>query len=136
MERIRKGIDLDKLGSLASFLCVIHCVLTGFFVSLLPIIGAQFMSSIAAEFAFFGTAGIIGGFAIVRGYRKHRSATPGVIFALGLTTIIVGHAVFLNRSGANEALMSIIGGSMLITFHVMNSRLPKVCDCEYCAPTE
>ncbi len=136
MDRARRHFDIDKIGSVASFLCVIHCALTGFLVGILPIVGAEFLGSVAAELCFFGAAASIGTLAIVRGFRQHRSYVPGIMFALGLTTIGVGHALFSGTSRIAEAGLSILGGATLIGFHLLNARLPRRCYCEYCLPAD
>lgn len=123
---IRSRVDLDKVGATASFICAIHCFITGVAFGLLPVIGLGFFNSLWFDLLFIGLALSVGLFAIPMGYRRHHKFMPALVFVFGLTCIGLGHFVFGHESVLGTVL-SVLGGLSLVTFHLLNSRLAGIC---------
>lgn len=138
---MKAQVNFDKVGAVASAICAVHCLLTGLFLGLLSIIGLGFIGSGPAEFGFISAAVLIGSWAIVHGVRKHHSYIPALIFAFGLACIATSHFVFPHRHEAHGAMtpaqiastvFAVLGGLSLVSFHLVNLRLQKGCECGRC----
>lgn len=135
---MKRSIDVDKVGAIASAICAVHCLLTGIALGLLSVVGLGFIGSPTTEAIFIGVAVIVGIWAIVHGIRKHGSYIPSAIFVFGLICIAASHFAFPHShdSTSGSTLFSILGGLSLVTFHIVNLKLQKRCDCGHCALSE
>ncbi len=108
----------DRAGIWLSGLCALHCVATIFIVSGLGV-GGQFLLS--PDLHRFGLviALIVAAVAIGWGALKHRQAAPFVIAMTGLT--FMGGALAVPH-GVQEAVLTIIGVSLVTCGHVLNLR--------------
>jgi len=138
-----KRVDLDRVGAWASAACAVHCLLTSVALGVLGVIGLDWLGSLTSEIAFFGTAIVVGSFAVFQGYHRHRSWIPALILACGLSMVVVshfvlggGHAQHGIEAGHAEApwlkalttILSVGGGLTLVAFHITNARLGS-CRC-------
>lgn len=138
---MKTQVNLDKVGAYASAICAVHCLLTGVALGLLSVIGLGFIGSVPAEIGFISVAVLIGSWAIVHGIRKHHSYIPALIFVLGLTCIAISHFALPHEHSANEPMtpahlastvFAVLGGLCLVSFHLVNFRLQKGCECGHC----
>lgn len=139
------------MGTWASAACAVHCVLTGLAFGVLSAIGAGFMASREVEIGFGVLAVSFGIWAAVAGFRNHRSWLPPILLTLGLAALAVRFGLHFGLFGNHiclhdhhhsglvvhqepnwELLASIVAGTFLIGFHVMNSKLSKRCHCSAC----
>lgn len=121
-------VNLDKVGACASAICAVHCALTGLALGLLSVFGLGFLGNPAVDYIFIGTALFVGLFAVRHGVAKHRSYVPASIFALGILSIVCGHFLFghdHSRMNLGSAAFSVLGGLLLVAFHVVNWRLQQ-----------
>ncbi len=110
---------VDRLGSLASASCAVHCALGPALVS---VIGLGILANQSVEWALFASAI---GFAVAAawfGYRLHRN--PWILggFATGVLVLAagrVGEAFELYEGGLVFAL---VGGALLVTSHLASAR--------------
>ena len=126
----------DRVGTIASAVCAVHCLLTGVALGLLSYVGLGFFGSLAADLAFLGVAIVVAAFAIYHGAKKHHSYKPALIFVLGLVLISIGHFGFSHRHGSMttwSTLFSVLGGFSFVLFHVVNYRLQRNCRCRHCS---
>ncbi len=128
----------DRLGSWASGICAVHCLLTGVALGLLSVVGLGFMANPWVEYSFIGVAIVVGVTAIVHGRRHHGSILPAVIFAAGIGLIAMSHFVFGHAHKIHQSHPSSIwatitavgGGTCLVLFHVMNQWMRhRSCGC-------
>jgi hypothetical protein len=129
-------LTLDHLGTAASTVCAVHCVLTGLALGLLSVAGLQFMASEQAEVAFVAVAVGIGAMALIHGHRRHHSLTPGIIFSFASVLLILkllafGHGQPLHDS-VYSSVVSIAASAMLILFHVVNQKMQHRCGGKHC----
>lgn len=132
---------IDRIGMVASFACAVHCMIMPVLATLLAASGLFSNHSIWIDYAFFTVAAIVGPLAIWVGYRRHRSWMPSLVYFLGVALVGVsifglhhhvdGHATEPN---VLAAVVSACGGLILVTFHLMNSRLQRkpCCDNPLC----
>ncbi len=125
---------LDRVGVCASALCAVHCILTGLAMGFLAVAGLEFISEPIVEFAFVGTAFLVGGFAVFHGKRQHHSWLPASVFVAGLGSIVLSH--FLGHGGHDGTrnlagtILAVLGGLLIASFHIVNLKLQhKGCGC-------
>lgn len=141
-----KSLNFDRLGTYASAICAVHCLLTGVALGLLSFAGIGFMGSLLADVAFLAIAVIVAIIAIFHGMRRHHSYRPAMVFALGLFMVVLGHFVFRHEHKATSrgfdiedvasTFFSVGGGVCFVLFHVLNSRLQRACGCKHCSSGE
>jgi hypothetical protein len=130
---------LDRVGTVASAICAVHCLITGVALGLLSYVGLGFFGSVTTDLVFLGVAVLVGAVAIRHGVSKHHSYKPALIFVLGLVLIGVGHYGFSHSHDAGESrnvfgtIFSILGGLCFVGFHIANFLLQRKCNCNHCS---
>lgn len=114
---------LDRAGVVLSGLCAAHCLLSIVVVSALGI-GGEFFLNPAIHRIGLAIALIIAAVAIGLGAIQHRRTAPFVVAMMGLT--FMGGALAVPH-GAHEAVLTIIGVTLVTGGHILNLRahLPK-----------
>ncbi|MBL8049500.1 MAG: MerC domain-containing protein [Chthonomonas sp.] len=130
MARVR-GKTWDQLGTIASLVCAVHCLVMAVFMAFLPILGLQESHSHNVDFAFIGLAVLFGGLSIRSGWKVHQRWTPAIWFIGGLTLVCVAHFA-LHDLGAISYVVSVVGGLMMVWFHRLNLALRAKCSCASC----
>lgn len=113
---------LDRVGIALSALCAVHCVLSVLLVSVIGFgagWGAQWL--LDPDIHRFGLliATLVAAVAIGWGAVRHRMALPFVVAMMGLT--FMGGALAVPH-GIKEAVLTIIGVSLVALGHVLNLR--------------
>ena len=114
---------LDRAGMLLSSLCAVHCVLGIVIVAGLGL-GAGVLLNPAIHRVGLLLATLIAGVAIGLGALQHRRAVPFVIAMMGLSFMGGGLAV---EHGIEEAVLTIIGVSLVALGHLLNVRHMRSC---------
>jgi hypothetical protein len=109
---------LDRMGMVLSCLCAVHCVTTVVIVAALGV-GGGFLMNPAIHRVGLALAMLIAGVAIGMGALRHRRRAPFVVAMMGLSFMGGGLAV---PHGLEEAVLTIIGVSLLSLGHVLNVR--------------
>jgi hypothetical protein len=109
---------LDRMGLMLSCLCAVHCVATVVAVAALGV-GGSFLLNPAIHRVGLALAMLIAGVAIGLGAIRHRRRAPFVVAMMGLSFMGGGLAV---PHGTEEAVLTIIGVSLLALGHVLNVR--------------
>ena len=136
---------LDKLGVFASTVCAVHCILSGFFMGLLSVLGATGFASSRVELGFLFSALILGLWAAISGFRKHHSWLPGSLFSFGMgmilwrTIVIDQHSLacmfeahhHIHNPTPLSVSASVIGGTALVMFHIINIKLIHAKTCTH-----
>lgn len=122
---------LERIGACASAICAVHCVLTGAALGLLSVAGLSFLRQPWIEGAFLVSTLILGLWAMRHGLRRHGSWVPSIFFVSGLSLVVAKHfALGHDTASALGVWISLAGAGCLVTFFVMNARLPhKACGC-------
>ena len=109
---------LDRAGMVLSSLCAVHCVLGIVIVAGLGLGGGILLDPAIHRIGLL-LATVIAGVAIGIGAIQHRRAAPFVVAMTGLTFMGGGLAV---DHGIEEAVLTIIGVSLVAAGHVLNLR--------------
>lgn len=109
---------LDRLGMLLSGLCALHCI-TGILLVAVLGIGGGFLLDPAIHRVGLALATLTAAVAIGLGAVRHRRAAPFVVAMTGLT--FMGGALAVDH-GVEEAVLTIIGVSLVAIAHIMNLR--------------
>jgi predicted membrane protein len=109
----------DQLGAMCSGLCIVHCLIT-------PVILALGVSGIVAS--VFTTAlfhqilvifvSLLLLLTLIQAYKKHGASLHLLMGLLGISFLIT--ALMLNEQ--YEVMLTISGGTLLITYHILNLR--------------
>ena len=113
---------LDRLGLTLSCLCAVHCVASLVVVAGLGI-GGTFLLDPAIHRYGLLVATIIAAIAIGLGALRHRRAAPFVTAMTGLS--FMGGALAVPH-GVEEAVLTIIGVSLVAAGHVLNLRQTRL----------
>jgi hypothetical protein len=109
---------LDRAGMLLSSLCAVHCVLGIVVVAGLGLGGGLLLDPVIHRVGLL-LATLIAGVAIGVGALQHRRAAPFVVAMTGLSFMGGGLAV---EHGVEEAILTIIGVTLVAAGHVLNLR--------------
>ena len=101
-----------------SSLCAVHCVAVIVLVAVLGL-GGGFLLDPAIHRVGLAVAMVIAAVAIGGGALRHRRAAPFVIAMMGLS--FMGGALAVPH-GSEEAVLTIIGVSLVIAAHTLNLR--------------
>lgn len=112
----------DVMGLLLSGSCLVHCLVLPVAVLAAPSLAAWLgRTETAVHWALFAVALGVSGWALRSGYRRHGILLVGVVGAVGLGVMGVA-AAHLFGSGA-EAVLTVVGASIVALAHVVNLRL-------------
>jgi len=118
-------IPWDQAGIGASFLCVLHCLLTPFLITVLPAVVAtehQTHSVFAVIILLFGML------AFVPGYRKHQMKSIPAVGVMGVLMIILAAMLpEMEQAEMIETGLVIAGGITLISAHLRNAYWCRFC---------
>ena len=109
---------LDRMGMLLSCLCAVHCVATLVVVAALGV-GGSFLLDPAIHRVGLALAMVVAGVAIGLGALRHGRRAPFVTAMTGLS--FMGGALAVPH-GVEEAVLTIIGVSLVALGHVLNLR--------------
>jgi hypothetical protein len=109
---------LDRIGLSLSVLCAVHCVGTLVLVAGLGIGGSVLLDPVIHRVGLV-LAMLVVGVAIGAGALRHRKPAPFVIAMMGLT--FMGGGMAAPRE-SEEAILTIIGVSLVALAHVLNVR--------------
>lgn len=117
--------QLDRLGMTASTLCAIHCALLPVCLTVLPLLGLEFLASESVEVTMIAVSVILGTLSLSLSYRKqHHKLLPFLVLFTGFSCIAAGHfsgITFL------EPVLIPLGGFIVAAAHLLNWKLNKTC---------
>lgn len=116
----------DYAGIGASFLCVLLCLLTPFFITTLPALAATEHQT-HSVFAFIIL--LLGMLAFIPGYLKHHNKSVPVVGIMGISMITLA-AVLPEMENAEmiETGLVLVGGITLISAHLRNAYWCRFCN--------
>ena len=124
------AIPADRLGIWASTLCIVHCIVTPVVLSL-SVVSAHFLPSEERTHRTLALLiAMLGVFALIKGYRRHRRLRVVLFMGVGLTSIFAG-AYWGDRlpSHVTEVVITFVGSCFMIAAHRLNHTFCKDCKC-------
>lgn len=116
----------DRVGFLASLICAAHCALLPIVIALLPAFGVAGALNEHFEELFAVFATVLGLFALVVGYRRHRALHALALLVPGLLIVWVGVLYPpLHHSVVPHAIAMTLGGGLVALAHLANLRLNR-----------
>jgi len=128
------SFNADFAGFIASTLCAIHCAALPFVLTVGALSNLAWMEHGVVEVIFITLSVIIASWSLLRSYRTHQSLRAIGIVAAGFGFVIGSRFV----EGDWEHWLTMIGGIIIATAHVVNWRLLvqcKVCHSTSCEHT-
>lgn len=116
--------SLDNLGMAASTICLIHCLAMPVIITILPIMGWQFLESKNAHYVLACFVFAFALFAIVPGYIKHKRASIFWCMIAGLSLVLTATFVCGRLLPETIELPLITAGNLiLVATHWQNRKL-------------
>ena len=114
------------MSAMLSLICAIHCAATPMLISVLPLIGMQFLASHLMEGLLLAFGVGFGIYGVVRAYwMQHRDIRPVVVLGIGTSLIAFG---FFFAPESIEPFMVSIGAIFMAVAQVINIRLSRRCE--------
>jgi len=119
---------IDICGGVVSLLCILHCLLFPVLGALSTVYGfSLFIEEKQIAMAFVFLALTVGFFAFGSGFLQHRRFSPLILSSTGIALIAMATQLSEGALSAYaEPSLTIIGGVLLISAHVINR---KSCIC-------
>jgi MerC mercury resistance protein len=115
----------SRLSAILSITCAIHCALMPMLISILPLIGMQFLASHLLEGLLLSFGIGFGAYGVLRGYfTQHRDIRPVLALAVGTCLIAIG---FFFAPEAVEPFLVSTGAIGIAIAQVLNMRAARKC---------
>jgi hypothetical protein len=111
---------LDGFALCASSLCTLHCLGLPLLFAILPAVASRIDPGESFHIIMLALAIPTSLFALVEGWRRHRTIALPLIGVAGLTLMAIG--ALIASSPVAEAAWTIIGSLMLASAHIANWR--------------
>jgi hypothetical protein len=128
---MRKRVELDQVGAVASIACAIHCAILPIAISLSAAGVISFLDNEPVEWGFVLLAGVVGTVSAWRGYRRHGNKTVAAVLAAAAIGLVLAT---ISRHGADAhhpsrllAWIFPLIGLTIATAHIVNLRLCRAC---------
>lgn len=123
-----KSLDRDGVGTLASSLCVAHCVLTPVILLSLPFAGLAILGSEVVDRSLALLAIAVAIIAFVPGYHMHGSKKLVALVSAGIACLLFaafGAEAIWGETG--DTVFTMLGGSIIVASHLLNRSFCKAC---------
>jgi MerC mercury resistance protein len=117
-------IALDRIGTVLSMTCALHCLLTPVLVASVSLGALSWLAGEGTEATLLAAATALAAVVLGWGWRAHRRLESLGLFAVAL--MLVGAGRFLVPEAA-ETPMVVAGGLSIALAHVVNARLCRSC---------
>src|SRR5581483_8562853 len=128
----------DRIGSVLSSLCAVHCMCMPVLVGLLPMIGLSFLGGHKFEHVACVSMILLAAACVWSGCRIHRRWGLLVLLCAGAAVVL--YTQFAGpleeketRTDWREAVAMFAGGALIATSHLINLKLRARCCCAQCA---
>lgn len=122
---------LDRLGTVASAACAVHCGVLALAPALLPLLGLGFLHDESAEWAFVAAAVVFAAVAGALGHRTHGAWSVSLGFLFGMLAL-VGARVGEELGLEGGFVLAGVGGAALVVSHLFNLRRCRACAAGTC----
>ncbi|MEO0600408.1 MAG: MerC domain-containing protein [Myxococcota bacterium] len=123
---------LDRLGSVASATCAVHCVSLSFAPALISLLGLGVLASELFEWGFFAVAVAFALAAGAWGYRTHGSSEVLMGFAAGVAVLAAGRFGEAFELFEGGVVFAVVGGGLLVASHLVSASRIRASGAECC----
>ncbi len=123
---------LDRLGSVASASCALHCLTLSLAPAVVGLLGVEFLANEAMEWGLFGTAVVVAVVAAILGFRVHRDRRVLGGFALGLASLCAARLGEALDLFGGTLVLAVLGGGVLVASHLTSARKLRACAAACC----
>jgi hypothetical protein len=120
-------VVFDRLGSVASATCALHCLTMALAPALVTLLGVEFLAGEAVEWSLYGFAVVFALVAGALGYRTHRSLPVLGGFCLGLMVLSAARLGEAFHLFGGTLVLAVLGGGILVATHVLSARRVRSC---------
>ena len=124
---------LDRLGSVASASCALHCLTLSLAPALVGVLGVEFLANEAVEWGLFASAVLFAVAAASLGFRAHRDVRVLGGFAVGLVVLSAARLGEALDLFGGTLVLAVVGGGTLVASHLLSARRLRACR-EDCCP--
>jgi hypothetical protein len=118
------GVWADSVGSVAAFVCAVHCALLPFVLAALPALGLGLLAVQQWELPYVAFASVLALASLWQGFRRHRVYRALVFLVPGLAAVWAGLLVpALHEDLVRHAIAMTFGGTLIAVAHLVNLRL-------------
>jgi hypothetical protein len=131
--KLRTASDFIGIG--LSLLCLVHCLALPVLIAFAPAILHNLPGDDVTHRSLAVAIALVGFLAFRSGYRVHRRRRVLVAFVAGL--VLVSIAALLGDevlTGYGEAAITVCGGILLVTAHLVNHSFCRSCAVRTCGP--
>ena len=131
----------DKIGSVLSSLCAVHCLCMPVLIGMLPVLGLSFLAGHTFERAMCITMTLLAAACLWAGCRVHRQWGLFILLIAGAALVLrTQFAGSPEETGAltdwNEAAVMVVGGLLIAASHLLNLKLRTRCGCAQCKQSD
>lgn len=130
MGRFTAASWVDRVGSLGSILCAIHCLFMAVAPGLLAVLGLTGPFGHRLMALFLPASVLLGCFAALNSYRVHRSLRISSTFGVCVIGLLVSHQMHGHHEHGVAIGFAVVAGLGLAITHLVNLRT-----CRRCAET-
>jgi len=124
----------DRIGMIASGICAVHCLSMPALAAVVSATEYAAIHNPYIDVAFLLIALIVGPITIWQGYRRHHSAAPAIVFAVGFLLVAFGiasHMIHHDDPQPHSHLSwTAVGGLVLVMYHLFNAKLTRKACCD------
>lgn len=125
-------MNLDKIGSILSGICILHCILLPLAMIFFPFLTIAIANGESWEWAFIGFSVMIAFFAMVQGYVYHKKPIPYILAIIGFAVFIFAKVLFEHafNFGIFTTTMVYLGaGFSILLAHYLNHKFIHHAQC-------
>jgi hypothetical protein len=116
----------DRVGTVASFLCAIHCAALPFVLALLPLLGLSFLADHRFERGFVMFACALALTSLIGGFRRHHQPLALSLAIPGLLLLLLGVTFAESYSIILHSVLVTCGGLLVASSHFVNLRTDRL----------
>ncbi len=116
---------LDKIGTVISSACAVHCIAMPFLLTSLPFLGLGFLAHGMFDIVMISIAVTLALLSLCWGHRIHGSYKTFLFIAAALSFFALGH--WYEEESFHWAFMT-AGGVSLASGHILNRKLCRSCN--------
>lgn len=111
---------IDRIGFSVSILCAIHCALMPVLITMLPLLGLQFVGSSYFELIIMAASLLLAVGSLKGSRHNHRSYRPLLLVVIGFSLMLTGHIL---EAHEYEWCFFAFGGVFVAVAHLINYKL-------------